>query len=173
MPTPRPARRALLLVAGLALLAGPARAAPCPLTPADLDLVDVQALISELALHAKTCGTEARYNGFVARYKPQLAAQAAGVDAYFARVGGARAQAEHDVFITNLANAQSTAAETMGTDFCPRDAPMFDEVMALDDGGELAAYAAGKNLVPASALPDCTVAAPARPRSRAVRRRRR
>src|SRR3712207_8470428 len=37
-----------------------------------------------------------------------------------------------------------------GSDFCPRNTGLFDEVMALPSAAELPAYAAGKDLIPES-----------------------
>ena len=38
----------------------------------------------------------------------------------------------------------------LGGDFCPRNGLIFDEVLSLTSTSELADYAAGKDLVPAS-----------------------
>ena len=47
----------------------------------------------------------------------------------------------------------------LGSDFCPRNGALFAEVLSLRSPGELAAYAAGKDLVPPTIDP--CVGAPA------------
>ncbi len=52
--------------------------------------------------------------------------------------------------MTDLANAISRQGSDLGGDFCPRNGMIFNEVLALQSATELADFAAGKNLVPAS-----------------------
>ena len=61
----------------------------------------------------------------------------------------------------------SSFTTTEGTDFCGRNANLFDEVMTLRSGTELAPYAAGKNLFPAS-FGACLAPEPAAPARRTV-----
>src|SRR5262249_32410515 len=68
----------------------------------------------------------------------------------FKRMYGKRGQQEHDRFTTDLANGESSAGLRLGTDFCARNSLIFAEVMALPSATDLAAYAAGKDLVPAT-----------------------
>ena len=63
---------------------------------------------------------------------------------------GKRAQTEHDRFVTELANGESSAGMHLGSDFCDRNGMIFTEVMALRSASELTPYAAGKDLVPAT-----------------------
>jgi hypothetical protein len=82
----------------------------------------------------------------------------------FKRKYGKRGQQEHDRFVTDLANAESTAGLSLGTDFCAHNGLMVQEVLSLHSAADLASYAAGKDLVPAS-MEVCEVAqapAPAR-----------
>jgi hypothetical protein len=72
------------------------------------------------------------------------------MDAWFKKKFGRRAQSEHDRFVTDLANAQSSAGNKLGSDFCPHNAMIFQQVMALENAGELPPFAAGQNLVPTS-----------------------
>ena len=68
----------------------------------------------------------------------------------FKRIYGKRAQQEHDRFTTDLANGELSAGMHLGTDFCDRNSILFSEVMALPNATALPAYAAGKDLVPAT-----------------------
>jgi len=111
---------------------------------------DVQALRSEVMVLATGCSDDAQYNAFIQRFKPELQANERDVDAWFKKKFGRRAQSEHDRFVTDLANAQSSAGNKLGSDFCPHNGMIFQEVMALRDSAELPLFAAGQNLVPAS-----------------------
>jgi len=70
-------------------------------------------------------------------------------------VFGQRAQKEHDDYITSLANAQSQAGIRQGTLLCQQNVGIFDEVMALPKGANLASYAASKSLTQAIDLVAC------------------
>ena len=157
-----PRTGAACLLATALLLASPATvgAAPRCADPRDQSVFEIEALKTELMVVATTCREEDRYNGFVQRYQPQLAENARAFGQYFARgKGRAAGQRANDIYITNLANARSTAAHQLGSDFCPRNTGQFAEVMALPGPEDLPAYAAGKDLLPAS-LGACEEAAP-------------
>lgn len=148
--TPRPHRRpAAVLLLALALGAQPAAALPRCGTEADQTVFEVEALKTELMVVATTCKQEDLYNAFIQKFQPQLAQNGRAFGQYFARVhGGVRpGQRQNDIFITNLANARSTAAYRLGSDYCPRNGGLFEEVMALRGPGDLAPYAAGKDLL--------------------------
>ncbi len=113
--------------------------------PADKSAFDVAGLKSQLMVTAITCDATERYNAFVLRYRPRLLAQEKVLNAYFSRSFGKRGQAEHDDYITSLANSQSENGLKAGTAFCTRNMAMFDEVMALHNDVELPDYAANKN----------------------------
>ena len=116
----------------------------------DQSTFEIQALRSELMVLATGCHDDARYNAFIRRYQPDLQANERAIDAYFKHRYGKSAQAEHDRFVTDLANAISRQGSDMGGDFCPRNGLMFNEVLALQSANELTDYAAGKDLVPTS-----------------------
>jgi len=133
----------------------------------------VQALRSEMMVLATGCSDDAQYNAFIERYRPALMANENAIDAWFKRNFGRSAQDEHDRFVTDLANAQSSAGTQMGTDFCPHNGVIFQEVMALPGSDDLAAFAAGQNLVPGS-LNVCredVAEAPRKPERRVAQRR--
>ena len=135
---------------------------------------DVQALRSEIMVLATGCSDDAQYNAFIERYRPALLANEQQMDAWFKRNFGRRAQTEHDRFVTDLANAQSSAGTQLGTDFCPHNGVIFQEVMALQGSDDLAAFAAGQNLVPGS-LNVCSedvAEAPKKPVRRVAERKR-
>ncbi|MGA3398584.1 MAG: hypothetical protein ABSC95_05135 [Acetobacteraceae bacterium] len=132
------------------LICQPAAAQLHCMSPAERAAFDVQALRSEMMVLATGCADDTQYNAFITRYRPELQANERDIDAWFKRKFGKRAQSEHDRFVTDLANAQSSAGTKLGSDFCPHNAMIFQGVMALQDAGELPPFAAGQNLVPAS-----------------------
>jgi hypothetical protein len=159
-------RRILSAVTALTLLSAQAAVAErrCD-TPTDQTTFEVQALRSELMVLATGCHDDARYNAFIRRYQPDLQANERAIDVYFKHRFGRAAQTEHDRFVTDLANALSRQGSDLGGDFCPRNGMIFSEVLALQTSAQLADYAAGKDLVPASVdvcTPLPTKAQPAR-----------
>ena len=128
--------------------------------PADKTAFDVAGLKSQLMVTAITCEATERYNAFILRYRPDLVAQEKVLNGYFGRNFGRRAQAEHDDYITSLANSQSQNGLKAGTGFCASNMAMFDEVMKLPSGRELPDFATGKNPVQPIELVACTTPAP-------------
>ncbi len=143
-------RTFLSLIAASTLLCQPAAAQLHCMAPADRAAFDVQALRSEMMVLATGCATDSQYNAFITRYQSELQANERDISAWFKRKFGKRAQSEHDRFVTDLANAQSSAGTKLGSDFCPHNAMIFQEVMALQSAKELPPFAAGQNLVPTS-----------------------
>jgi len=143
------AARGGALFAAVLLCAQPAAALPRCATEADQAVFEVEALKTELMVIATTCKAEERYNAFIQRFQPTLAQNGRAFGAYFARVHGAgrAGNRANDIFITNLANARSTAAYRLGSDYCIRNAGLFEEVMAIQNPADLAPYAAGKDLL--------------------------
>ncbi len=158
-------RRLAYGLLGTAFLMGQAMAAENCKTQQDRDIFELAALKSEAMVLATSCHEEERYNAFVQRYKAVLLANEHAFDAYFKREFGRSGQAEHDSYITSLANAQSDVGLKEGTDFCPHSDAIFDEVMAVPSPQDLPEYAAGKDLVPAN-LGDCVAPEPVASRSR-------
>ena len=142
-------RSLLSALLAASVLAAP-RAEAAEWGAADQPVFDLQGLKSQLMVLASGCpGAEGDYNAFVAKYRSVLTANDAAMAAYFRHRGGQRAQ---DAFVTNLANAQSEAGLQQGSEFCPRNEVMFQEVMSLADINELPEYAAGKNVIPAQMM---------------------
>ncbi len=114
----------------------------CP-AEADQQLFELVALKTELMVVATSCRQEDRYNAFVTRFRPQLAEADRSIMRHF----GGRGRRNWDSYITALANGRADLAQALGTDFCPRNSGVFNEVMALE-GNDLRAYAAGKDMIP-------------------------
>jgi len=82
------------------------------------------------------------------------------LNSYFRRAFGRAAQKQHDDYITQLANTQSETGIQQGTLFCLHNANLFDEVLALPPGADLAGYAAAKAFVQPAEFTTCTQPAP-------------
>lgn len=163
-----------LLTAGLVagqIVAAPLAAAQC-VHPADHASFDITALKTSLLVVALTCGADERYNAFVRKYQPELAAQDHALGAYFTRVHGRTGRKQQDDYVTQLANSQSQDGNKQGKWFCSRNLPAFDEVMALHGSGELAEFAAGKSVAQPINVTACE-GTPASTRSTPSRSRRR
>ncbi len=144
-------RRLLSSLAAMSLLAvQQANAQLECLQPQERSVVEVAALRSELMVLATGCRQDERYNAFIRKYQADLMGNEKAVGDVFKRMYGKRAQTEHDRFTTDLANGESSAGMHLGTEFCDRNSLIFNEVMALHNAAELPAYAAGKDLVPAT-----------------------
>jgi hypothetical protein len=124
-------------------------------------------LRSELMVLATGCHQDDSYNAFIRKYQSDLIGNEKAIGDIFKRKYGKRAQQEHDRFTTELANAESSLGMRLGSDFCGRNGLIFPEVLALRSPGELAAYAAGKDLVPTS-MEVCTQVAQAAPARKAA-----
>jgi hypothetical protein len=160
-------RRFVSAVVTISVLAAqPALAARQCASLADQSAFEVQALRSELMVLATGCHDDDEYNAFIRRYQPDLQANEKLINAYFQHRYGRAAQTEHDRFVTELANAVSRRGSDLGGDFCPRNGMVFHEVLSLQNPTELAAFAAGKNLVP----PTIDVCAPLASSTPAVHR---
>ena len=168
--TRRHARRMVGAVLALSLVAGPA-GARCA-RDEDQAAFDIQALKSELVVLAVgACEQEDKYNEFVVRFRPQLIASDRALTEWFSRNHGRRGAAAQNAFVTDVTNLRSLNAQRLGTDYCARNSAIWGELAALPAADNLAAYAAGKNLVPAE-ITSCDAphaAAPARPARRAAR----
>lgn len=156
------AGRLAALLAAATLLSQPALAVPRCANETDQAVFEVEALKSELMVVATTCkgASEDRYNDFVRRYQQALVASNRMLGQYFSRTAGRNGQRQQDIFITELANARSNNARQLGSDFCPRNNGLFDEVMSLQGVTDLPAYAATKDLL-ASGVTACPAGSPA------------
>jgi hypothetical protein len=143
-------RRLVCGLLGTALLVGQAQAADKCATQTEREIFDLAALKSEMMVLATSCHEPDRYNAVIEKFKPELLANERLFDAYFKRTYGRSGQAEHDTYITSLANAQSDEGLKQGTDFCPHTTAIFDEALAVPSGKDLFEYAEAKDLVPDS-----------------------
>jgi hypothetical protein len=149
-------RRIILCGVALAGLAGAsAAAANTCLKPADDAAFGVAALKSELMVVALSCEAQDRYNAFVSRYRNELQSNERSMQAYFVRAYGRNGEEEHDNYITSLANAQSIDQIHQGPGFCKQATALFDEVLGLPNGVDIAGFAATKTLVQPLELEDC------------------
>jgi hypothetical protein len=166
-----PMRRLLSSLAAVSLLTvQQAQAELECLPPQERAAVEVAALRSQLMVLATGCHDDNGYNAFIRKFQAELMSNEKAIGEIFKHKYGRRGQQEHDQFTTDLANAESSAGMHLGTDFCDHNGMIVQEVLALRSANELASYAAGKDLVPAS-LSVCSVMGsppPAAPRRTAA-----
>jgi hypothetical protein len=144
-------RRVVSAVVALTMLsAQPVLAQQQCTSLSDQSAFEIQALRSELMVLATGCHNDDSYNAFIRRFQADLQGNERAINAYFQHRYGRAGQVEHDRFVTDLANAISRQGSDLGGDFCPRNGLIFQEVLALPSASQLADFAAGKNLVPAS-----------------------
>lgn len=146
---------ACTLLASTFFVSGVAYAAGCGESPAH-EAFNVQGLKSELMVTALSCSAQDRYNSFVTKFRPKLAAEEERLNTYFKSAYGRNAMKAHDDYITQLANVQSEGGLKAGTIFCQQRVAMFDEVDALDDGADLAHYADAKDVVQPASFETCS-----------------
>lgn len=125
-------------------------------SPADRTAFDTEGLKSELMVTALACKEQDKYNSFMRTYQPAVASTEHDLNAYFKRVYGRQYQKAYDDYISNLANVQEQEGLKTGTAFCQIFQNMFDEVMSLHDGTELAAYAHSQAIVQPIAFTTCS-----------------
>ncbi len=123
---------------------------------ADREAFGVAGLKTQLVVTAISCQAEEKYNDFVRRYRNDLNAQEKTLDGYFSRAYGRTATTQHDNYITNLANQTSQVGLRSGTEFCQHNLAMFDKVMALKNGAEMASFAVAQNFEQPLAVPECS-----------------
>jgi hypothetical protein len=136
----------------------PPQHAPICVRPAEKTAIDVSALLSELQLITVTCQTKDKYNALIPRLRPALATKEKNLNSFFTRAYGKRARAEHDKYITELANLQSQLGLKWGDQFCRLNSTMLDQVMTLSTPEELARYAQNKPIQQALAVDECPLA---------------
>jgi hypothetical protein len=162
-----------IVLAGLLMaqlpLAGGAAGQQC-LHPPERAAFDTAGLKTQLMITALTCDVREKYNAFVRRFQPELMLHERMLRSYFIRSFGPRGQQRHDDYVTSLANVESQAGLHDGTLFCQRHVAMFDEVLALPKPGDLARYAASRELVQPVLLESCGTTQTAEARGAARRR---
>ena len=132
----------VLIAAGLAAgLTSPAIAQSC-IRPAERVAVDFRAVQSHLMVAAIACGRSEEYNLFVRRHQAELGAAHRTVFGVFRRTHGGQAQRQYDVYITNLANAQSQDGIRQGSHFCRDVGPLFQAALAATNRDAVAALSA-------------------------------
>jgi hypothetical protein len=133
----------------------PTEKAPLCARPPELDAFEVAGLKSQLMVTALSCDSQGKYDAFIRRYRGDLLGDEKSIDAFFTRAYGRRGQAEHDAFVTQLANMQSDLRNKSGDQFCHLNEALIDQALALKSGTDLPAFAASKPIQQSLALEEC------------------
>lgn len=131
---------------------------------------DLRALQTHLMVGALSCGMHDRYNAFVTRFQSDLAGAHRNLTGYFNRVHGRSAQRDLNQYITALANAQSQEGIRLGSHFCGKIGPLFDQVMS-GGNAELATLSAAASLPQAYPVRPCDVRTAETPANTSTRQR--
>ncbi len=94
-----------------------AYAAPCAV-PADQTSLQVRMLQTELMVAALTCNQRPKYNAFVTRFQPELAAQGKHLQTFFKKQYGSTSAKALNGFITRIANESSRRGMLKRGAFC-------------------------------------------------------
>ena len=124
--------------------APPSQHAPICAKPAEMQAIDVSALLTQLQVVTVACHTEDKYNALIPRLRPALLSNEKVLNEFFTRAYGKRAQQVHDDYITELANSQSQLGLKSGDQFCHFNTSILDEVGGLSSQKDLATYAENK-----------------------------
>lgn len=123
--------------------------------PADKAAFAMAALRMQLSVTELSCDAREKFNTFTTRFRNDVGAQNKNLGTYFSRAYGRRGQSQQDEYETSQINAMSQAGTYYGVDFCKTALPMYDEVLALKSGTDLANYAVAKNFDQVLTVPEC------------------
>lgn len=159
-PQPAPAPTPVAFVPK-PVLSPPVKAPICA-TPAEKAAFAMAALRMQLSVVELSCDGREKFNAFTVRYRNDVGAQNVVLGKYFGRAFGRRGVSQQDEYETSQINQTSQIGTSYGTGFCASALPMFDEIMALKNGQELAKYAEAKNFAQVLTVDECPAQAPAK-----------
>jgi hypothetical protein len=145
------------LIAGLmatALLMPGVASAAC-LKTYEGTALNVAGLKSQLMVTALSCDTRDRYNTFIMAFRPTLVSEDNALNSYFSHHYRHNWRAQHDAYITQLANVQSEAGIKQGTLFCQQNVGLFDQVAKFRTGAQMAEFANNAPLILPFAVEIC------------------
>ncbi len=141
--------------------------------PEEIDALHIVGLQTQLMQIALSCGGEDKYNAFVTKFQPQLAAQRDVLKSFFTRAYGRRyGQSAFDQYVTQLADAESSYDLVSGADFCSLSKTTLDQAKALSSADDLAKFVAKVPVQQATDVETCGTpgAPPATPQAPQTRR---
>lgn len=97
--------------------------------PHEQTALNARALQIELMVAALSCRHQALYNGFVRKFRGQLAEQGRSLRSFFERQHGAQGRKNLNAFITQLANGASRRSYNERVAFCVRASALFDQLL--------------------------------------------
>ncbi|MBW4022845.1 MAG: hypothetical protein HIU92_06830 [Proteobacteria bacterium] len=111
--------------------------------PEEVKAFNILGLQTQLMQVALTCGGEEKYDVFVRKFQPQLAAQRTILKSFFTRAyGSRRAQSSLDEYVTQLADAESDHNLASGDQFCHLSEPVLDQSTELSSDDDLTKFLA-------------------------------
>jgi len=124
--------------------------------PAEKVAFAMAALRMQLSVTELSCDARPQFNAFTAKFRNEIGANNKTVGVFFNRAYGSKGVANQDQYETAQINQTSEAGQYYGADFCKTALPMFDQVLALQNGQQLADYAVAQNFDQVIRIDECT-----------------
>ena len=125
----------LVLAASLCSAQAQASSVVCA-AKAEAQALEARVVQTELMVAALSCNAASRYNAFVQKFRPELAAAYKGLGGFFARIyGGSAAEKHLNDYVTRTANESSQRAIAQIDEFCRKAALSFDLMERTDRKG--------------------------------------
>jgi hypothetical protein len=120
--------------------------------------LDVVGLKSALMVSALACDQRNEYNQFMTRFQPNVLHAQHVVDAFFRAQHGRFFHRYEDRYVTNVANVQSSAGISQGTDFCNHSIALFGRVLSLKSAVAMEKFAQQQPASQPSVVVTCGIA---------------
>ena len=125
----RPMVRGFAAIVAAMTLISSAQASECALS-SEAAALRARVVQSQALVAALSCGEQARYNSFVAKYQRELVASGRALHQFFQRAYGQSGAAKLNRFVTEMANRESSRSMVDRAAYCSDAAALFDELAA-------------------------------------------
>ena len=159
-PPPPPAPQVIYTPRPKPVFPAPTHAPICA-KPAEKVAFAMAALRMQLSVTELTCDARPQFNAFTAKFKKDVGSNNDTLGAFFKRAYGSKGVSNQDQYETAQINQTSEAGQYYGDQFCKTAMPMFDQVLALNNGKELGDYAVAQKFDQVVAAEECAAPAPA------------
>jgi hypothetical protein len=163
-PPPPPVPQVVYLPRPKPTFPAPTRAPICA-KPAETVAFAMAALRMQLSVTELTCDARPQFNAFTAKFKKDVASNNDTLGAFFKRAYGSKGVSNQDQYETAQINQMSGAGQYYGDEFCKTAMPMYDQVLALNPGKDLADYAVAQKFDQVVAAEECIAPAPPPPKT--------
>lgn len=120
------------------------QASECALS-SEASALRTRVIQSQALVAALSCGEQARYNSFVAKYQRELVANGGALHQFFQRAYGKSGVGKLNHFVTEMANRESSRSMMDRAAYCADAATLFDELAAARPGSLIEIVASQPN----------------------------